>query len=147
MANESKLHLFRYSKNTLTISNYLTQINDRKIRSAICKLRLGTTPLQIEIGRKMGLPREERLCKICVSNEVEDEQHFLFECQALSRNRVPYLELLTRLHPGFCNFSNTQRLNYLFFNEMTPKNILEIAGNMLVALQGTRESLLLLKTQ
>ena len=35
-----------------------------------------------EVGRhcKPKVPREERLCKVCVQNEIEDEIHLLFHC-------------------------------------------------------------------
>ena len=34
--------------------------------------------LQIEAGRYKNIPRENRICKFCPRNEVEDEKHFIF---------------------------------------------------------------------
>jgi RNA polymerase subunit RPABC4/transcription elongation factor Spt4 len=31
----------------------------------------------VESGRYQNIPREERICQICTSNEVETEHHFL----------------------------------------------------------------------
>ena len=32
--------------------------------------------LQIEQGRKLRIPRNQRVCKICDSGEAEDDEHF-----------------------------------------------------------------------
>ena len=40
-------------------------------------LRGGSAPLQIETGRWKGVPREERLCRECGMNQVEDCDHWL----------------------------------------------------------------------
>ena len=36
--------------------------------------------LGIETGRWEGKEVEERVCKVCKTNQVEDEKHFLIEC-------------------------------------------------------------------
>jgi hypothetical protein len=41
----------------------------------------------IELGRYQKIPREERLCEICQSGEVEDEYHFANSCKAYSNQR------------------------------------------------------------
>ena len=48
--------------------------------SLISQLRLGIIPLRIEAGRYSNLNVTERACLICNSGEVEDENHFLFDC-------------------------------------------------------------------
>ena len=52
--------------------------------SLISRQRLGTLPLQIELGRWKGVAPDRGLCCVCNSGEVEDEYHFLFECDALA---------------------------------------------------------------
>ncbi len=49
-------------------------------RSLISQLRLGVLPLRIETGRYTRLQVHERLCELCDSDQVEDEAHFLFDC-------------------------------------------------------------------
>ena len=51
-------------------------------RIALIKLRGGTAPFQMEMGRWHGLKREERVCKECDSREVEDVVHWLIRCPA-----------------------------------------------------------------
>ena len=44
------------------------------------KLRGGTAGLEVETGRWQGVSGEERLCKNCQSEEVEDVEHLLMRC-------------------------------------------------------------------
>jgi hypothetical protein len=37
--------------------------------------------LYIETGRYKNIPRNERLCKNCSANEIEDEAHFLIKSE------------------------------------------------------------------
>ena len=43
----------------------------------IQELRAGCLPSEVEAGRWNKVPRDNRLCKLCNSGEVEDEMHFL----------------------------------------------------------------------
>ena len=61
-------------------------------RSLLSKFVCGIMPLEIETGRYWNLKVEERLCKLCKSNEVEDELHFFFLCDALEYVRAPLLK-------------------------------------------------------
>ena len=52
------------------------------------KLRGGTAELRIETGRWCGLRRDERICTMCDSGEVEDVDHFLLHCTSLVEERM-----------------------------------------------------------
>jgi hypothetical protein len=45
------------------------------------KFRCGNHKLPVVTGRYEGLERRERICKICNSNNIADEYHYLFECK------------------------------------------------------------------
>ena len=64
------------------------------------KLRGGTAAFQIEMGRWYGLKREERMCKECDSEEVEDVCHWLLQCSAWNHLRQPLLEGFTTKDVG-----------------------------------------------
>ena len=49
-------------------------------RKANAKFRCSDHDLEIEKGRHKKIPREARLCKLCESDEIESEDHFLFTC-------------------------------------------------------------------
>ena len=59
---------------------YIRSNLSRTQRSHIARLRTGTLPIAIETGRYRHIPANERLCKYCTSEEVEDEFHILFTC-------------------------------------------------------------------
>ena len=56
-------------------------------RSLLSQLKFGILPLKIETDRYQGVPVEERICKLCTSNAVEDTYHFMFSCTALQDTR------------------------------------------------------------
>lgn len=143
--DSSKLVFFKDTKihkNKYSISGYLSKIMNQKTRSLFTKLRLGVLPLEVEIGRRRGLPREERLCKLCNHNAVEDEIHFIFECPALKNQRDPHIALLMRYQPSMCHYDNRRKLSYLFFNEYVSREITDLSANLLLDLYNARESLL-----
>ena len=54
---------------------------DRGSRTSIAKLRTGTLPLSIETGRYRHIALDQRLCRSCDRNVIEDEIHFIFHCE------------------------------------------------------------------
>ena len=52
------------------------EIDCKRQRRMLMKLRGGTVELRIETGRRCGLRRDERICKMCERGEVEDVEHF-----------------------------------------------------------------------
>ena len=98
--SEVKLHLFADAKDTISISKYITSINNRRKRSILCKLRMGVLDLEIERGRRVGTSRAERFCKLCNQRKVEDAIHFTMECPALADCRSQGLNKLQALNPA-----------------------------------------------
>ena len=62
----------------------------RAERSIFMKFRCGVLPIMIETGRYKDVPLENRLCQICTDKVLEDEQHFIGKCKALSNMRSKY---------------------------------------------------------
>ena len=48
------------------------EVDGKRQRRILAKLRGGTVEPRIETGRWRGLERQERICKCCESGEVED---------------------------------------------------------------------------
>ena len=46
----------------------------------MAKLRSGTLPLAVETGRFKCKQLCKRLCELCNSDEIEDEEHFIVTC-------------------------------------------------------------------
>ena len=60
------------------------------------KFRIGNHKLIIETGRYSQIPRVNRLCPTCGSNQIEDEIHLLFHCPKLEYH-LPYIKRLSTL--------------------------------------------------
>ena len=76
-----KLRTYRSYKTVFGCENYVLLNLDKNEHSVLCQLRFGILPLRIETGRYVGEPPNARLCRLCESNSIENEVHFLFECE------------------------------------------------------------------
>ena len=78
--NTIKLIFLKSLKEVYKSEKYLKikKISDRR---AITKLRTSNHTLAIEEGRWTNIERENRLCKQCAQQNIEDETHFLFPRQ------------------------------------------------------------------
>ena len=70
-------------------------------RRIMLKLRGGMAAFQIEMGRRHGMKREERVCKECDSGEVEDVCRWLLQCSAWDHLRQPLLEAMEESREDF----------------------------------------------
>ena len=76
----SRLETFIQLKNDFELETYVEVVRDRKQRSLIAKARMDTLPIAVETGRYRGTPRQERLCKFCDNNVIEDVNHLMLHC-------------------------------------------------------------------
>jgi hypothetical protein len=99
---------------------YLNIVNIRKFRIELSRLRTSSHRLNIESGRwhkPRPIPRNERKCDVC--NILEDEFHFLFECQMYSEYRKKYIKPYYWRNPNIPKFisllnsSNKQEIKNL----------------------------------
>ena len=75
----NKLRMYRELKDSMCTEPYLKQVMPKSHRSAFAQFRAGVAPLNIELGRHIGLPLDPRLCFAC-NKAVESEVHELIEC-------------------------------------------------------------------
>ena len=85
-------------------------VNCKSRRRILAKLRGGTAPLKMETGRWGGLKREERLCKQCKLEEVEDEDHFLLRCEGWTQEREVMTKCMERLVGQFCTATDDRKV-------------------------------------
>ena len=80
--NGNKLRTYRLYKNDFKTENHVKLNMSRDQRRILSKFRACNLPLAIETGRytRPKTPVNDRLCKFCNYNAVEDETHFLVEC-------------------------------------------------------------------
>ena len=77
----SKLRTYRHFKKAFELEEYVETNLTKHERSLLCQFRTGILPLRIETGRYVGEAPEDRLCKLCTSQSVESEMHFLLQCE------------------------------------------------------------------
>ena len=93
---------------------------NRKYRSVVAQLRSGILPLEIETGRWKGTELDHRLCQLCRSGCVEDEAHFLFNCEFYKNERQSFAQETS------VNITNLS-LDEKFLTSMQENNILAFA--------------------
>ncbi len=106
-----------YSHNTGVVYNKfdiyenMEEVHSRAHISLLSQFRYGIVPLMIETGWYTQIPLEFRLCILCDSNLVEDENHFLFQCHFYHTLRDHIFQNVKDLYPEFGVMNNNLNLN------------------------------------
>ena len=87
---EGKLRIFRTFKQDYCMEGYLLLLPNLKHMSTIARFRMSSHTLAIETGRhaKPKIAKEERKCRYCNLDAVEDEEHFLLKCSLYNEERL-----------------------------------------------------------
>ena len=102
-------------------------------RKYFSRLRIACTSLEVEKGRREGIPKEDRLCKLCSEQniiKVEDEYHVLLECPTYSDARDIYLGPVDVTMYSFCSLMNTKDRTTLINLGNFVCNMYEIRKNL-----------------
>ena len=89
----------------------------------LVKLRGGTAPFQIEMGRWQGVERERRICKECESEEIEDVCHWLLQCPTWEHLRIPLINIVAEMD-GFRGKSDREKTAFILSQACSKNNIL-----------------------
>ena len=91
----------------------------------LSKFRGCNLPLAIESGRytKPKTPLNGRICRFCSANSVEDEKHFLIECDFYSDFRYDLFESASKLNENFHHFNSEQNLSFVMDSDVLQFNI------------------------
>ena len=116
---EGKLSTYRHIKTSFHFENYLHDIKHKEHRIIYTSLRISSHQLAIERGRYSNppVPREHRLCSVCNNQEVEDEKHFLIECNTYKDDRHNMIHQIGLVYPHFTNLCDTNKFLYLMTAE------------------------------
>ena len=122
-----KLRTYKSFKSEYKTEAYVkANVLNTRQRSAIAKMKNGTYPLEIELGRYRGLPVENRICKLCRS-EPETEERFLLNCAKTDDIRQKLLSdvngVLLQSGIAFQTFSFADRLSVLLSNVLISKYV------------------------
>ena len=119
----SKLRTYGLIKYKIGREDYLLEIRNVKHRSSLSKFRLSNHKLMIEIGRHKKLLKHERICQVC-KKDVEDEIHFLINCELYNTLRKTLFEYCMTIKPHFVYYTDQEKFIFV----MTCPNLtLEVA--------------------
>jgi len=103
--SDSSRALFYNNIKSFEFQEYLNLVNIKKIRICITKLRVSSHRLHIESGRwskPVVTPVENRTCFFC--DKLEDEYHFIMECDLYKDLRDKYIPKFFRTRPSMHKF-------------------------------------------
>ncbi len=111
---QKKLQCYSTLNRTTKFANYLL-IKPFKERQILSKYRLSNHDLEIERGRhrQTWTEREQRICRHCDLQQIEDEKHFLLVCPKYHNVRETFLPRFEALIPSFTELSDTEKMPFL----------------------------------
>ena len=109
-----RLDFFKQFKQNISSEPFLDSLNNFNIKRDYIKFRTSSHCLMVETGRysRPKIKRENRICKLCNTKEVEEERHLIFHCNAYSELRKPLFDKIhstVQLNP---NDENSFRKRY-----------------------------------
>ena len=112
LQQSQKLSFYCTIKDDYSPSLYLVLTRKNPSRKALVRLRISSHQLRIETGRYENIPRNERICHVCTSNKIEDENHFLLDCKASQIRDIFFSKLETKI-PDFKSLSHDTLISVL----------------------------------
>ncbi len=109
MSKQPKLRTYVKFKKKLELEKYLVSNKQKPTINLLTRIRTGTNKLRIETGRWTKEEEVDRKCRTCFSGEIEDETHFLLNCEVYSTLRTRmYNQIETVLNNGIEMVNKTQ---------------------------------------
>ena len=109
----SKLRTYSIFKRGAGFEDYLVQVKNVVERQLITRFRLSNHRLMVEVGRHQNIENvEDRVCPFC-PGKVEDESHFIFDCDTYRIPRQNLIIPITKSIPGFKFLSKTEKLEFV----------------------------------
>jgi hypothetical protein len=112
----NKLRTYRKFKNMYTYEKYLDIVKDTKLRKTLTQFRTSSHSLNIEKGRYTNIPEEERTCPYC-PNQIENEEHFLVNCNKYADYRTLLFNYVEKYSKSFVQMSNENKFIFIMANE------------------------------
>ena len=113
--NGNKLRTYRTYKSQFQIEHYVKLNMSRDQRKVLAKFRSCNLPLEIEKGRytRPKTPLNDRICKFCNSNTIEDEAHPLISCSFYDDIRYELFQYTVQMNPHFMNLTPDEKLIFI----------------------------------
>ena len=116
-----KLRTYKLFKNEFKLETYLTHPHNINHTVALTRFRISSHNLRIETGRytkPQKTPVDDRICLYCSSQSIEDELHFILECDLYTSERSKLLQICYDNIPGFIDVTKEDKfINIMSTNE------------------------------
>ncbi len=112
---KNKLRTYRKFKLSFEYEDYLSKIKNIDARLQLTRFRTSCHRLHIETGRttKGYTPVSERVCNLCNTGAIEDEEHFLLQCSTYNDLRNVLMSNITDIFPGATDLSQGELFGWL----------------------------------
>ena len=114
-------------------------------RKFLAKIRLGCLEIRIETGRysRPRLPEASRICLACPepTNQIENEYHFIFECEAYRDESLIWMEKLS-IPNNFSTLNDNQRMKIV----LNDHNNVKLSAQYLINIYDKRSKIVTSKT-
>ena len=112
----NKLDTYNSFKKDYKYEQYLDSVKNKKFRIAMTKYRISAHKLPIESGRYKGINRDNRICKLCNTNDLGDEKHYMFHCshESFTEHREMFFKALFTYAPNLQGLSNDELFRLIF---------------------------------
>lgn len=101
-------------KKEFSMEKYLDFIMKPSNRIIISKFRLNIHKLRINTGAYENsgqpIPTDQRICLFCNNHTIENEMHFILECQTFEKNRNAFIKEFSDKCSNFNNLSKKEKL-------------------------------------
>ena len=116
----SKADTYRLFKTIPKMETYLEHFKDIRYIKTLSKFRLSDHKLMIEEGRRVRprINREDRKCPNC--KVIEDEVHFLIDCEKYKKERETAFQAINQFFPTFDSITQS-RDKFIFL--MSQENV------------------------
>jgi len=119
---DSKLRTYSLFKTSIGYEEYLSKNQNIKERISLTKLRLSNHLLMIEKGRHEKIERDSRFCPFC-PQQVEDEQHFLIDCECYTGYRNILFQKIAETVISFPYIDKAQQFSILMNTSNNTSNL------------------------
>ncbi len=114
-----KLRTYKLFKNEFRLENYLLDLKDIRYQISLARFRTSSHRLRIETGRydKPITPVENRKCRHCDLDALEDELHFLLVCPLYSTERRVLIDKCNEFFTDFDTLNNNDKFKLIMGNK------------------------------
>ena len=93
------LRVYKNIKTNAGVEAYISKANSVNVRKSLAKLRANGLHINVHVGRRQGVPYEERVCIHC-TKLIEDEYHVLFICPLYNNIRSRFIPSYFTFNPS-----------------------------------------------